>query len=195
MIARVGAVDPAAHQLGGERHPDRIAEALAERSGRGFDARREPVLGMPGRARAPLAEVLDVVERQVVAGQVQDRVEQHRSVPAREHEAIAVRPLRRLGHVAQVPGEQLDRDSRERHRRAGMAAVGFLHGVDGKEAHGLHRVDERVRGAIRTLGHRLFCFAYYRGAPVRSSIAVGSLESRFSGGCARLQHCDRQSFG
>ena len=45
-------------------------------------SRRRGVLasGWPGRLRAPLAEALELVERQVVAGEVEQRVEQHRAV-------------------------------------------------------------------------------------------------------------------
>ena len=42
----------------GERHADAVREALAERAGRRLDAGRVAVLGMTGRARVELAEVL-----------------------------------------------------------------------------------------------------------------------------------------
>ncbi len=54
-----------------ERNADRVGEALAERPGRGLDARRVTVLRVTRRLRVQLAEVLELVERQVVAGQVQ----------------------------------------------------------------------------------------------------------------------------
>jgi hypothetical protein len=41
------------------------------------------VLGMPGRATAELAELLDVVEREVVAGEIEQAVEEHRAVAGR----------------------------------------------------------------------------------------------------------------
>jgi hypothetical protein len=86
----------------GEREADGGAEPLAERPGGHLDAGRQAVLRMARRLRAPLAEALELVERQVVAGQVQQRVEQRRGVPGREHEAVAVRPCR-VGRV--VPEE------------------------------------------------------------------------------------------
>jgi hypothetical protein len=50
---------------------------------------------MAGRQRAELAEALDLVERHVgVAGEMQQRIEQHRAVAGRQHEAVAVRPVR-----------------------------------------------------------------------------------------------------
>ena len=39
-----------------DRHPDGVGEALAEGAGRRLDARRQAVLGVAGRLRAPLAE-------------------------------------------------------------------------------------------------------------------------------------------
>ena len=49
----------------GERHADAIGESLTERSGRRFDSGREPILGMPRRLRFQLAEMSEVVDRQL----------------------------------------------------------------------------------------------------------------------------------
>jgi hypothetical protein len=50
--------------------------------------------GWPGRQRSQLAEMLDLVERHVdIAGQIEQRIQQHRAVPGRQHEAVAVRPF------------------------------------------------------------------------------------------------------
>ena len=75
-----------------DRHADRVREALAERTRRDLDAGGEPVLGVPRRDAAELAEPPQLVERQVVAAQVQQRVQEDRGVAARQHEAVAVRP-------------------------------------------------------------------------------------------------------
>ena len=50
-------------ELGGEqafrqRHADRVGEPLAERAGGRFHARRDAMLGMPGRLRMQLPEAL-----------------------------------------------------------------------------------------------------------------------------------------
>ena len=87
----------------GDRHPDAVGEALAERAGGRLDAGREAVFGVAGRARAPLPEALEVGHRDVVAGQVEQRVEQHAGVAGRQDEAIPVRPVRLLRGVAQEP--------------------------------------------------------------------------------------------
>src|SRR3546814_12167897 len=76
----------------------RSGEALPERPGGDFHARGVAALGMSRRLAAPLPELLDVVERQVVAGDVQQAVQQRRAVAGREHEAVAVGP-QRIGRV------------------------------------------------------------------------------------------------
>ena len=61
VVAGLGA-EVLAQELLGHRHPDAVAEALAERAGRRLDARRLEVLRMARRVRAELAELLDLVE-------------------------------------------------------------------------------------------------------------------------------------
>ena len=78
----------------GDRHADGIRDALPERARRGFDTGSQMTLRMAGRAASPLPEALYVHERQVVAGEMQQRVEQHRAVSGRQHEAVAVGPFR-----------------------------------------------------------------------------------------------------
>src|SRR5581483_4364753 len=94
--------------LGGERHADAVGEALPERTGGGLDAGGEMRLRMSRRARAPLAKLLQLVERQVVAGEVQERVEQHRAVARREDEAIAIGPVRIARTVFQVTRHKMN---------------------------------------------------------------------------------------
>ena len=78
-----------------EREPDGVADALAQRPGGDLDARHVAVLGMAGGARAELAELHDVLlETDLVTREVQRRVQEHRSVAAGEHEAVAIGPLR-----------------------------------------------------------------------------------------------------
>ena len=86
-----------AQELLGDRHADAVGEALAERAGRDLDAGRDVcavALRVARRDRAPLAELLELVQREVVAREVQHRVEQHRAVAGAEDEAVAVGPRR-----------------------------------------------------------------------------------------------------
>ena len=47
----------------GDRHSDRVPDALTERAGGRLDSRRVAVLRMSRRSALPLAEMLEVVER------------------------------------------------------------------------------------------------------------------------------------
>src|SRR2546430_8977162 len=78
------------------RHAHAVAAALAQRPGRGLDAGGVAVFGMTGAAAAELPERLDVVERDggpaalvFDPSEMQERIEQHRGVAAREPESVA----------------------------------------------------------------------------------------------------------
>jgi hypothetical protein len=132
-------------------HADRVGDALTERARGGLDARREPRLGMPGRACPPLAKTLQLVEGQIEARHVEQPVKQHRGVAAGEDESISIGPARLLRVVAEMAGPDLERDGGERHGRAGVPGGRLLHAVHGEHLKGLHRlVDE----ASIELAHR-----------------------------------------
>src|SRR5690606_1319679 len=136
----LGAVEALRHQLFGQREADGVGEALAQRPGGGFDAAGDEVFRMPRGAVAELAEVLQLFQRQVVAGQVQQRVLQHRTMPVGQHEAVAVEPLRVARIVVQVVVPQHFGDVGHAHGHAGMAGVGRLDGVHGEDADGIGEV-------------------------------------------------------
>lgn len=79
-------------------HANRIRQTLAERSGGHLDARRMAAFGMARGLAAPLPKLLEILQRQRVAGHIQQAVQQRRAVSGRQHEAIAVRPVR-VGRV------------------------------------------------------------------------------------------------
>ena len=129
MIDNVAAELGCQHALG-ERHADRICQPLAERPGRRLDAGRVTALGMAGGAAAELPEMLDLVERHVgIAGQVEQPVKQHRTVPVRQYKAVAVRPVGGVRVKSQVFCKQHCGDVGHPHRHAGMPGVGFFDGV------------------------------------------------------------------
>jgi hypothetical protein len=136
------------HQPLGHRHADGIGETLAKRAGRRLDARGVAVFRMAGGARAELAEAPELVDRHVlVAEQEEQRIKQHRAVPGGQHEAVAVRPCWVGGIELQMLCEQQGGDVCGPHRQAGMAGIGRLHGVHGKDANriGHQRVLDCVR--------------------------------------------------
>ena len=117
-----------------QRHADRIGQPLAERPGRGLDTGGDAVLRMARRLRVQLPECDQLGHRQVVATQVQQRVQQHRSVPVRQHEPVAVRPSRIGRIMLQVMAPERFGDVGHPHRHAGMPGVGFLDCVHRKYA-------------------------------------------------------------
>ena len=125
----------------GDRHPDRVGRALAQRACRGLDPRRQEPFGMARCAASPLPESLQVLHRQVIAGQIEKAIEQHAAVPRREHEPVAVGPLRILRVVLQVPLPEDVGHGSGAERQTGMARFRLLNGVDRERA---NRVDAQL---------------------------------------------------
>ncbi len=115
------------HHFFREREADRGRDALAERPRRGLDALGMEVFRMSGGQRSELAKVLELVERHVaIAGEIQQRIQQHRAVAGRQDEAVAVRPFRLGGVILQKLREQHGGDVGGAHRQAGVAGFGLL---------------------------------------------------------------------
>ncbi len=145
----------------GERHADGIAETLAERPGGRLDAGRMAIFRVARRARAELAEVLELLELHLgIAGEIEQRVEQHRAVAGRQHEAVAVGPIGVRGVELQEAREQHGGDIGHAHGHAGMAGIGLLHGVHGQRPDGIgHVLMGRFRQRLilhQGFGHRSF---------------------------------------
>ena len=85
--------------------------------------------GWPGGAAADLAEMLQVVQGHIVAGEVEQRIGQHGAMPGRDDEAVTIEPLRVVRVKAQELGIQNIRHVGHAERHAGVAGVGGLHGV------------------------------------------------------------------
>src|SRR2546426_3136259 len=141
-----GAIEDGGEMGLGERQADGVPNALAQWPGRHLDAGRVPVLGMARRLAAPLPELLDVVEREVVPREIEHRVQQHARVPARQHEAIAARPGGIGGVVAQVALPQDVGGRGERHRRSRMTRVRLLHRIHREGADGVDAEQVEARG-------------------------------------------------
>ena len=126
----------------GQRHADRVGEALA-RAARswsrcpsawpcsGWPAVREP----SWRKRCSSSSVMSGI-----AGEVEQRVEQHRAVAGREHEAVAVGPIRMLRVELQEPRPQHGGDVGHAHGHAGMAGLRLLDRIHGERADGVGEV-------------------------------------------------------
>ena len=110
-------------------HSHRHAESLSQRPGRHLHARRLAALRVPRCLRSPLPELLQLRHRQVVPGQMQRPIQQHRRVPIRQHEPVAVDPLRRRRIVLHQLVIQQIRNRCAAQRRSRMAAPGLFDSV------------------------------------------------------------------
>ena len=135
------------HVAFGDRHADGGPEALTQRAGRGFDRRMRPVFRMTGGRRVQLPKSPDIVDRHpVMAGQVDQRIQQHRTVTGRQDEPVAVGPAR-IGRIEFVkPGPQRGRDVGHAHRQARMPGFRLFGRIDRQRA-------DRIRHAA-CLSHR-----------------------------------------
>ena len=132
----------------GHAEADAVREPLAERPGRHLDAGGVMHLGVPGRLRLPLAEALQLFERQVVAGEVERAVLEDAGVPRAQDEAVAVGPLRiRRAVIHHLRVEEVG-ERRERHRRSRVTGVRLLDRVHRERA---NRVDRQLFDV--SLGH------------------------------------------
>ena len=89
------------------------------------------------------AMIDDRVSRLGIAGEVERRIEQHRAMARRQHEAVAIGPARRIGIEFQELRPEDRGDIGHAHRHAGVAGIGRLHCVHRKRAdcvrHGCQR--------------------------------------------------------
>ena len=145
------AIEFLTQQTFSQGHADGVGDALAERAGGGFHARGDAVFRVAGGLAVQLAEILQFRHRQVVAGEVQQRVDQHRAVAVGQHETVTIRPARVQRVVAQVAAPQCHGNIRHAHRRARVARIGLLDGVHGEHANGVGHQLGRL-GGVRVEG-------------------------------------------
>ena len=82
----------------GHGHSDGHRQALPQRAGRAFHAVEEEVFRMPGARAADLPKIADVFHRRTfVSRQMKKRIDQHRTVSGRQHEAVPIGPAGGLG--------------------------------------------------------------------------------------------------
>ncbi|STQ10155.1 Uncharacterised protein [Enterobacter cloacae] len=84
-----------------------------------------------------LAEVFQLFERQIVAGQMQQAVEQHRRVAVRENKTVAIVPGGVVRVVLQEIIPQHFGNICHAHWCARVAGIGFLHGIHAEGANGI----------------------------------------------------------
>src|SRR5215471_10973931 len=82
-------------------HADTVPKALPQRSGGRLNSFGEAVLRMTRSLASKLPELFDLVQRKIVAGQVEKTVQQHGTVTSGENETVAIRPIRVLRVVSE----------------------------------------------------------------------------------------------
>src|SRR5689334_4502010 len=117
----IRAIEQRSEQCFTNRHPYCVSNTLTKRTSRRLNARSVSIFGMPGCPALPLAELFDIVEREIVSREIEHAVEKHRCVAGRQNESIAIQPVWIFGVVTQMSSPQHIRERRERHRCAGMA--------------------------------------------------------------------------
>ncbi|MCY1297160.1 hypothetical protein D9M70_465890 [compost metagenome] len=76
----LGAVEASRQGALGNGHPDRIGQPLPQGTCSRFHTWGNAIFGMPRSLGMQLAEVTQLRQRQVIAGKVQQRIKQHRTM-------------------------------------------------------------------------------------------------------------------
>src|SRR5687767_13873534 len=95
------------------------------------------MFGMTCCFTAPLTEVFDFFQRQIVACEVQERINQHAAMPRAEDEAVTIVPVRVLRIVAQMTLPEGVGHRCCSHWQTRMPTVGFLHSIYRERANGV----------------------------------------------------------
>src|SRR5581483_11852900 len=76
-----------------DSHSDTVAKTLSQRPGGHFDPYSMSSLWMPRSFAAPLPKPLQLIQRQIITGQIEQAVKQHGAVSRGEHEPVAIEPV------------------------------------------------------------------------------------------------------
>ncbi len=95
-----------------------------------------------------LAKVLQLAHGQLVAREVQQRIQQHGAVAVGQHKAVAVMPLRVTRVVLEVTVPQHLGNVCHAHGGAGVAGLGLLYSVHRQHAHGIGHAAVEVGGFV-----------------------------------------------
>ncbi len=138
----------------GRCHAHGVGNALPQWASGGFYTGCIAVFGVAGSFAVQLTEVLQIVDRQLITAEVQQRVNQHGAVTIRQHKAVAVGPVRVGRIVLEIVPPQHFCNVRHSHWRTGVTGVGFL---DGVHAQGTDSV-----GKVAARGHRELLILWWR---------------------------------
>ena len=89
---------------------------------------------------APLTEILEFLQREIVAGQVEQGIEEHRTVAGAEDKPVAVGPVGVSRTETQVSAPERQRGSCHAHWQARMSRIGGLHSVQGQHSNSVDHI-------------------------------------------------------
>ena len=118
-------------------HAHAVGKSLPKRTGRRLYARGQSVFRMSRRETAPLTKTLEFLHREVVAREVEQRVEQRGAMSARENKSVAVHPARVGRVVPQMSSPNGVCHRRRAHRQPRMPGARGLHHIGGKKTNGI----------------------------------------------------------
>ena len=107
---------------------DGIGDPLSQRTCRNLDTRSMSVFGVSGRFGVELAKILQIIQADIVAPEVKQRVDKPRTVPSGEYQTVTVEPFWVLGVVVEM-FTQDHSDIRKPHRCTRVPRICFLYHV------------------------------------------------------------------
>jgi hypothetical protein len=128
VIDQVGAQAGCKHPFR-KGHSHSVPEALPEGTRRRLHTGSEPMLGVTRRQAAELTKPPDLLDRKIVARQVEERVEEHRPVPAREDKPVSIRPVGTRRIESEDLGEEHHADLRASKRQSDVPRSRLPDGV------------------------------------------------------------------
>src|SRR5215475_11916778 len=123
----------------GNRHTNTLSKSLTERTRCDLNTWSKPILGMAWCLTTKLAEVLDLIERKIIACQMQQRIKEHGTMSTGKDEAVTSRPFRVARIVAQMTCPQSESHWRRAHRKSRVTGVCLLNGICGEKTDGIDR--------------------------------------------------------
>ena len=130
--AVLGGVETRFRHLARHGQSDRVGHALAQRTGGALHAGRFAELRMTGRDAAELTEIFHLLERHIVAGEMEPAVEEHAAVAGGENKAVAVEPARLGRIVTQGRAEKHRADFRASQGQTQVTGLAGGNGVNGQ---------------------------------------------------------------
>ncbi len=157
---QAGSIKASCSHLLTNGHTHCIGDSLSQRACRCFHPVRFTIFRMPRRLRTELSKLLQVIQGELVSGQMQEGIKQHRAMTTRQDKAIPVGPAG-VGGVVPHPVEIEDRsDIRQTQRSSWMSRVGFLDRVGGQSSDyisnlfQMHGATSLIRyETLRPIGH------------------------------------------